>query len=108
MWRGRVIRVAIALNWCVAALSWGMAVHLHNVALKMTVQRLAFVEREDRGEQAEGRDEAEWEVIYARREVYKQRTEKVYNNGLTGWWVACGASLGTAVLLMVAFPKRTE
>jgi hypothetical protein len=43
-----------------------------------------------------------------RRNEYLQRTRWVGDSGQFGWWLAWGASLGTALLLMIAFPKKPD
>ena len=105
MWRRELIRIVLAGNWIVFAVSCGMAVHGHNSAWTYASQELAVGEIEDRGDKLE---DATREEIQRRMAVLGPRTEPLRKSGESGWGLACLASLGTAVLLMVAFPKGTE
>ena len=104
MWRREVIRLVLACNWIVFALSCGAAVHGHGVIWRGTSHRLVGEEKAERGEDPWSDPMAEADV--QRAEQYRGRTEMLYLSGGNGWWVACGASFGTAVLLMIAFPKK--
>ena len=106
MWRREVIRVVLAANWIVFAIASNMLI-AHGYLQGMNCRQMA---REDipfpEDEKADVRlvEEAQEE----RNRQYRLRTQPVFEFGQRGWFVACGASLGTAVLLMIAFPKKPE
>lgn len=102
MWRREVIRLVLAANWIVFAISCNGAFG-HGHAWKLTGYQLLRAER--------GLPPAQgvmWWVEEDRPQVegYQAHTEVLYRSGQTGWRIACGASFGTAVLLMIAFPKK--
>ncbi len=105
MWRREVIRLVLALNWCVFGWSCGMALYGHPHIWGMNSWRMAEedVPLPDDGK-ADTRDV--YEARLTRRLEYDRRTNWVGESGQRGWWLGCGASLGTAVLLMIAFPKK--
>ena len=105
MWRREVIRLVLAANWIVFAISCGGALYGHDHlwgvnCWRMAEQDIPYPE----GEKADTR--AVEESRSERRMQYMGRTNLVGESGQRGWWIACGASLGTAVLLMIAFPKK--
>jgi hypothetical protein len=107
MWRREVIRLVLAANWCVAGLSFGMVAHGAPQQWGYTAHDLALEERREKGI-AYPESTAEWKEVAPVEQKYQARTANLHHNGLTGWLMACGASLGTAVLLMIAFPKKPE
>lgn len=107
MWRREVIRLVLACNWCVAGLAFGMAIYGHAHLWGSNCWRMAGEDipfPEDEKADARGLEDARYE----RMNQYRQRTNWVGDSGQRGWWLACGASLGTAVLLMIAFPKKPD
>lgn len=102
MWRREVIRLVLAANWCVAGLSIGLGLYPHFCEWYFTSHEMARIERGDPPTTENERPTHD----EAREGELRQQTERLYHSGQTGWWLACGASLGTAVLLMIAFPKK--
>ena len=105
MWRRELIRLVLASNWIVFAISCGAALYGHahlwgSNCWRMAEEDIPFPE----DEKADSR--AIEEAQLARQTQYMRRTNWVGESGQRGWWLACGASLGTAVLLMIAFPKK--
>lgn len=105
MWRREMIRLVLACNWIVAGFSFMCAVYGHGHLWGMNCGRMAQEDipyLEDEKADVRGIEDAQSK----RRDEYKQRTNWVGESGQRGWWVACLTSAGTAVLLMIAFPKK--
>ena len=105
MWRREVIRFVLAANWIVFGWSFGMVAHGFPQQWGYTAHALALEERNEKGI-AYPETAAEWKQFAPVEQKYQERTASLYYYGLTGWILACGASFGTAVLLMIAFPKK--
>lgn len=104
MWRREVIRLVLAANWIVFAIACNMFI-AHGYLQGMNCRQMAredFPYPEDQKADVRQVEEAQEE----RNRQYRHRTQQVFEFGRSGWSVACGVSLGTAVLLMIAFPKK--
>jgi hypothetical protein len=105
MWRRELIRLVLAANWIVFAIASNGAIYGHahlwgSNCWRMAEEDIPFPD----GEQED--TEAIREAQFERRTLYMARTKWVGDSGQFGWWMVWGASLGTAVLLMIAFPKK--
>lgn len=111
MWRREVIRWVLALNWCVAGLSLGFGLYPHFGEWWLTSEDLVLAERGKPGRRDpafewEPMSEQQREAYMARAGHYRQITEPLYRSGRNGWLFVCGTSAVTAVLLIIAFPKK--
>lgn len=114
MWRRGVIRLVLACNWTIGGMSLGMGLYPHFCDWFLTAEDLVYAER---GEQSpepgviverQGMMDDERAAFFARRDHYRQLTDRLYRSGRNGWLWVSGTCAVTAVLLMIAFPKKTE
>lgn len=104
MWRREVIRLVLAANWIVFALSCNM-VFGHSYLFSHICRKMAWEDIPYPTD--EKADVRPVEQAQEERSIqYRHRMMPLFESGQRGWWFAAFASLGTAVLLMIAFPKK--
>jgi hypothetical protein len=108
MWRRGLIRFVLACNWCVAGVSFGMAYYAHPHIASYTGIILTREESRERNEPELKDLDEHWRREDARAAIFMDRIQSLNRSGQNAWWLACIASTCTAVLLMIAFPKKTE
>ena len=102
-WRRGLIRFVLACNWCVAGLAFGLGFYPHFIEWHFTARHLV---QADQGKP--GRDDQVWNKNdEPRAEHYRQLTYPLYRSGRNAWLWVSGTSAVSAVLLMIAFPKKT-
>ena len=99
-----MIRLVLIVNWFAFAVASNMAIHGHGSLSRGVFAKMA---REDMAaENPVWADDPEsWREEYRRADIHQARAEAVQRSGQIGWWVAWGATLFTAVGLMIGFPR---
>lgn len=105
VWRRGLIRFVLACNWTVAGLSQGMGLYPHFGEWFSNAEDLVLAERGP-VTQIEPMTEEQHEAYMVRCEHYRQLTYPLYRSGRNAWLFVSGTSAATAVLLMIAFPKK--
>jgi hypothetical protein len=112
-WRRGLIRFVLACNWTVAGMSLGMGLYPHFGEWFSNAEDLVLAEQGkpplDPGPvvEREPMTEEQHEAYMVRCEHYRQLTYPLYRSGRNAWLFVSGTSAVTAVLLMIAFPKKT-
>ena len=103
MWRREMIRVILALNWCLAGIAFANAIYAHDNRWYSFCLHIADEDMRAAGIQLEG--ENHWRERYRRGDEIRARFNEMKTWGRVGWILATIATVGTAIGLMIAFPQ---
>jgi hypothetical protein len=104
MWRRELIRVILALNWCMAGVSFGQWVWGHNHIFRGTCLRVAYDQMRAEGVEYPS-DNEHWPEWYRRSDELRTKLAAADRVGDFGWLLGTIGFTATAVGLMIAFPK---
>lgn len=104
MWRPKVLRCLIALNWTVAGVSSAQVMHFQPYLWHGESYRWAHRQLAQDAPDLEIGSKEHWQRSTALSDEYKAKTLAMANCGWWGWWAAMMCGGATAVGLMVVFP----
>ena len=107
MARREIIRLVLAINWCLAAIACNMALHGHASIWRSICLKLAAEDMQKEGIEDPYSNELTQER-YSRGEELRRRLNTLENVGEWGWKLAMFGFAGTAIGLMIGFPKPEQ
>ncbi len=104
MWRRELTRLVLALNWCLAGWACGMVVYGHGREWHSDCLQVAYDDMVAEGVKYP-HDRAHSDEWYRRGYAVRARLAPLERFCYFGWVLAMFGGAGTAIGLMIAFPK---